>query len=67
MQQSLVDPRFAQDEDMEPSLAESLAAIERERVEGASAAIRDLEAVAQGCRRLVRPSAPLIPRPNHLA
>lgn len=62
-----LDPRFARPADLDPALAEAVAAIERDRIEGASAAIRDLEAVAQGCRRLVRPSAPLIPRPNHLA
>jgi hypothetical protein len=67
MEQPPVAPRFAQPEDMDQTLAESLAAIERERVEGAGAAIANLEAVAQGRKRLLRPNEPLIPRPNHLA
>lgn len=64
MQPPPVDPRFAQPEGMDPALAEGSAAIERERIEGAGAAMADLEALAQGRKRLLRPNEPLIPRPN---
>jgi len=64
MQQPPVDPRFARPEDLDPALAESLAAIERERIEDANASIRDLESVAQGRNRLLRPAESLIRRPN---
>jgi hypothetical protein len=64
MKRPPVDPRFAQPEDLDPALAESVAAIERERIEGAGAAIADLEALDQGRKRLLRPNESLIRRPN---